>query len=1227
MKLKLYRLILCLFISGARPLTVPEPSAGSDKMETVSQEHKAAQSQSEAQGQQAPVLVKKSSLETALIDEGSKRQKVVQETRPHSLIYETQTKPLPSLTDLANDKETLLRFKNLAALRLELNLHALPRPQALQALIRAIRLTGFQTELVLSVDPIKATHSDRPDQTGAQLKDFQDWLQALDKPAGLDLIAISVQDSDLNFVLWQQAYQILSAHNQAPRIGLAFAQIRALLRFQRLQDSLKNPKTPDLYLFQFRQQQHELLKHLNRLKQILPKTAALQLADFAVSPTADEYDQTWSYRFAYFFSKQNNLHPAPARLRDQQQSQSFLPGLLRSDQSMRPAFWLSHIYFHVNRIDLDEHKLTSALFEKLPDPQTQVFKADAVDFVQHFMNTLYKVNPQDSVLVYTPNKDSQLFYDYLKFQTEESLLNSHFARLKEIEILSSPVQDSRQPQTLQIRNRFVTSLGDYRFEQKLSFQQKKQTWQVSNISEPQLSSDFKTYQRIPSKQTIEADFDPQFKVNWQSFQSKQNDPSDLNDQILWFEIENPNQQPLDAQPVSLTHQGNQTVYAPEPIFFEFFKRVSGGERIQGLLSYPSDSKAHYRMQIKAQEPSREGPRIFEVKPEIRSGQQIKLNIHNPLLERLLLPGISLQIKTAQRLHQLLYVLPQALLPLEHKSYLLDLPAGISVQEAQILARGAAFPIIDLEINLDDAFRAEQVGHRLEALAKYSEVLARFGDQLKTKRREGLIYKVVILNAELKGETEALQVLDSQLKRHPSLKFERLYLDLAELFSDRNRPQIAIEMLKRLHQSQHYSLNSWRLLGYLNKQLKHYPQAIQAYQEALKLAPDNTNTLINLGDLQLEIKHFAQAGKYYEQALKHVQIPSLYKQLAYAYQRQDKLAQAIQAYQTYLKFGADPAVYFTIAELYQKQSQWPQAQVWYLKYTSNCRNCRPEAWRELGYIHKKQGHNQAAITSYKHYLSLRQDAKIQQELGNLYLKQGQSAQALYWLKPLALACSCPALNQQVAYLLKHSGQYAAAVTFYQRALRQGSSSAALWRELAYTAQKAGLRSIAIQAFARLQSRKQAQTSDLLALAALYRQNDQNKKALPLLRYLWQTQSSEPNLQAYLASALDAQQTQGVAAFLLKSAQPKSPQSLYLAGRVLREAGYFNQAADYLLLAVRKAPRPIVDYYRQLSLAYQQAGQNESAIFWLEQLQKDCYQRQPLRQSLASSDSASGVWSRK
>lgn len=1228
MKSYLYLLLLCCLVTGARPLTEASPSGSPVQPPTP---------QTRTDLSRAKALSK----EASLFEQTALTQKTTQEQRHHSLIYSSETQPLPSLAELARDRKTLQRFIGLEALRLELHLDALPSVSQLQALLKAIHLAGFESEITLAVDPIDPNKALQTEQSEL-LKNLERWLQALGQPKGLSLVAVSLEDSDRYFATWQQAFQSLSQYQPAPRLGLGFSQIRSLLRFQRQQQTQLKSRLPDLYLYQFRRPQAELLQQINRLKQILPAPAKLQIADFAVNVEADEYDQSWAYRFAYFFAKQNNLYPTPARLRDQLSAQALLPGILRPDQSLRPGFWLTHVYFHLNRIDLDEHKLTAALFAPLPNPRQQAVKRDAADFVKHFMNTLYKVNPQDSVLLYTPHKHSKLFYDYLKFQTEESLLNSHFARLKEIEIVDSPIQAADQPQTLQIRNRFVTALGDYRFEQKISFQHKDKGWQVSNLSEPQLSSDFQTYQRIPSTQAIVTDFDKRFQVEWQSYQlapNQQNQttqPAPTN-QLLWFEIKNPGSQPLDAQPVSLTHQGNHKVYAPEPIFFEFFKRVAGGERIQGLLHFPADSEAQYRFQIAAQPPTREGPRIFSVQPEMLGSHQLKIKIHNPLVERLLLPGISLQIKTPKRLHQLLYVLPQALLPLEQKSYLLDLPAGVSLDQAQLLARGAAFPIIDLEINLDDAFRAEQIGNRLEALHKYTEVLGRFGQQLQSQRRESLIYKVVLLNAELKGERAALAALDSQLKQDPRLNLAALYLDLAELFAERKQPQIAIQMLQRLHQTHPDSFQSWRLLGFLYKQIKHFPEAIAAYQQALKLAPANTNTLISLGDLELERLHFAQASDYYKQALKQIKLPRLYKQLAYAYQRQNKLSQAIQTYQIYLQFVKDPEIYFTIAQLYQQHKQLKQAQAWYLSYTANCRSCKAQVWRELGFIYKQSGQNQLAIAAYTQYLSTSNDRQIQQELGNLYVKQGQNSQALQWLQPLAQAClSCTQLNQQVAYLLKQSGKYRLAIAFYQRALNQQPQTASLWRDLAYTAQQAGFNAVAIQAFERLQHLRQAQATDRLALAGLYRQTGQNNKALPLLQGLWQAQASEQNLQAYLASALAANQSRAVAQVLLKAAQPGSPQSLYLAGRVLREAGYYRQAADYLLLAVGKAPRPIVDYYRQLALAYQQAGQAESAIYWLEQLQKDCYQRQPIRQGLASSASpssasasserAAGVWAR-
>ncbi|WP_150107085.1 tetratricopeptide repeat protein [Halothece sp. PCC 7418] len=189
-----------------------------------------------------------------------------------------------------------------------------------------------------------------------------------------------------------------------------------------------------------------------------------------------------------------------------------------------------------------------------------------------------------------------------------------------------------------------------------------------------------------------------------------------------------------------------------------------------------------------------------------------------------------------------------------------------------------------------------------------------------------------------------------------------YVELTQAYLKNEQPQRAIAAARQALAIEP-EVNAYRWLAKALQEAKQLPEAKQYYQKAMALAPNWADLKVDLGDWHLLQKQWQRAITCYRKALKLAPNQSrAYKGLALAFEGMGKPAKAIEY-------------------RYQALSQ------------SNDETTLKECIK-LARGLAKQKKCQEAITCYRKALSLDPEAAdVQQELGDLFTRQGQAKEAI------------------------------------------------------------------------------------------------------------------------------------------------------------------------------------------------------------------------------------------
>lgn len=1076
-----------------------------------------------------------------------------------------------SLSQFRQDLPDLQHMLHLTHLRL-----SVPAGQRLPAqlprLLNAIHQAGYRVELALA-SPLGVTA----------------LAPLLSHPA-LHAVLLPVPNASQ-----KEAFQSLSVRLQQ------IPHLKQGLRFQRFADVgqhhqwLKSQELPlpDFYAYHYRGPLHALHAHVRRGKHYLQKPwqlAELSATDALVSHN-QEHEVAWWYRFVYYFSKKYALLPAVAHFYATEAGA--VPGLLRGGaetERRTPAYWLTHVYFHLNRIDIDEKKLTRALYT-LPGHR-QLHRAQW----RRFLELYYKLNPAQALPDFISRRRSALFYDYVKREAEESLLTSHFARLQSTQ--------NRVP----VRLSFLSALGRFHFLQNLRYGDLS-PFPIVGLEAPTLASDFASYRKVSAAEApwleqiprrlehgdttvaIETQLlRPLWSASDANFSSSSNRESENH---LWVKLKVLGSLPatgLDLQPLALVEKHKGHVFIPEPLFFQFFKHLQSQEILQTVIPFPQDDES-FHLRVGLESAREKSPRRLAARVLPGTGRTLQLEIQNPFVERLFLPGLAMIAEQGEHVFVLDTLLPEGLMPLEQRRYTLTLPETFVPQHAVTWhVKAAAYPVIQQSINLDDAFRSDVLGLSAQALIKYDEVLARFARQLSPRQRQSVAERLITLSIQTGDPQTAARFarLLSYPLHKPGLRLAWVRAALNRLdpsWSDL-REQLTLAFAETAWQP---SLQDYELMAYVEKESGHLAAALERYSQSLTLALAQQNSLeINrlfaiLTGLYEAQGRFKQAQSLLLQWQEHPAYQALSlaerqphnKRLMYFAQRSGDVLAALRYGERYLKQVADPEVMLTLAGLYRTHGQLAKAQAWYERLL-HCGGCAQGlvALKELASFYQAS-QPQRAAAYYSRYLaqadlSPQERQALEETLLELWLRTKNFAAAQTLVQRLLQKCPrCAPLWERQGAISLALKQPERTLTAYERALRLQFTPSRL-RQVAYLAFEQQRWRLAASRFEEL-LRIKPEATVRLNLAT-----------------------------AYLKLAQPAQAERVLAPFLSANVAPQNAEQVLALAQLYQKLQASEAAIDLLQGLLTRRPQSSAYAYRLLAALYQSQGNTEQATFWLEQL---------------------------
>lgn len=173
----------------------------------------------------------------------------------------------------------------------------------------------------------------------------------------------------------------------------------------------------------------------------------------------------------------------------------------------------------------------------------------------------------------------------------------------------------------------------------------------------------------------------------------------------------------------------------------------------------------------------------------------------------------------------------------------------------------------------------------------------------------------------------LTIKQNEYWRHPIVFFERtlkyspysgrLYLNLANAYSDAGRYDEAIGSYKKAIELLSDSADVYTNFGVLNSRLGRHDEAIALYRKALEADPDNAQAYTNLGNAYMDVGRHEEAVLLYKKAIAiNKDHAEAYYNLGVVYERLTRPQEAIIAYTKAVEINpAHSDAYYNLGVLY------------------------------------------------------------------------------------------------------------------------------------------------------------------------------------------------------------------------------------------------------------------------------------------------------------------------
>lgn len=251
----------------------------------------------------------------------------------------------------------------------------------------------------------------------------------------------------------------------------------------------------------------------------------------------------------------------------------------------------------------------------------------------------------------------------------------------------------------------------------------------------------------------------------------------------------------------------------------------------------------------------------------------------------------------------------------------------------------------------------------------------------------------------------------------------------------------------------FEAECFNALALVNSSTGRIDEAIDAYKQAIKLAPNQIFAWNNLGNLSLKIDRNDEAMIAFQKAIDHnPQDTIAWIGLGDVFYRRDYVDEAIAAYRKATEYS--PALHHPwlgLGNVYASIGQNAAAISAYQKAISLNKDFIP-AWLRLGALFGEQDHYWEAIKAYQQALSINaKDCSIWNELGMIYLKAekyGEAEEA--FLKAIDLDRSFAWAYNNLASVYTHNARQKESIPLHLKSIelfKEDGDKAAAWDRLA------------------------------------------------------------------------------------------------------------------------------------------------------------------------------------
>ena len=262
---------------------------------------------------------------------------------------------------------------------------------------------------------------------------------------------------------------------------------------------------------------------------------------------------------------------------------------------------------------------------------------------------------------------------------------------------------------------------------------------------------------------------------------------------------------------------------------------------------------------------------------------------------------------------------------------------------------------------------------------------------------------------------------------------------------------ALDLAARLEDNRFEAL-CFNAIALVQTDLGRLEEAIQAYQNAISLAPEQIFPWNNLGHLYRKLERHAEALAAFQKAIdQNASDAQAWNGLGDLYHETGRNDDAIYAFLKAVEFSPDYAHSWSgLGNTYMNEGQLDEALVAHQK-AIDIDHHSISSWLGLGNIYKLQGNNENASTAFRTAIELDpRNALIWNELGNLYNSTGAYDEAMRsYQKGIEFNQDCCLSYSNLASIYIHQGLYVEAIPLLLKGIKLSNDikeTVSLWKRL-------------------------------------------------------------------------------------------------------------------------------------------------------------------------------------